>query len=489
MINQQRSAILFALLALFLLQGCEPIPFTSELEQIRQRGKLRVGTLYSQQIFYYDQHEQPTGMEYELLEGFADYLGVELQMVPLYNQTELYRGLHSQQVDLLGAALSPTKALRENFRFSPEIYQVDATVVYKKNTRRPRDISQVDSPLWITSGSYHQPLLKSYQKQNPELTIEATDRLDSSELLKSIVDEEIRFALVDNTTLALHQRFYPDLAEAFTLQKATPVVWMVKRLRDDSLYSALIEYIGERHSNGDISRLYERYFGHIQKFDYVDTRAFLRATETRLPKYTKWFQQYSGTLDWRLIAAVSYQESHWRPHAKSFTGVRGMMMLTLPTAKSVGVTNRLDPEQSIKGGAEYLQKLINRVPDSVIADDKIWFALVSYNIGFGHMLDARRITRIQGGDPDAWIDVKENLPLLMRKKWYQQTRYGYARGQEAYNYVNNIRQYYQSLLWLDAQKKESDRRQQLMENRAPYPVENPSEDGEKQNNEEATPKK
>ncbi len=472
MINKQRITLLLTLLVMFTLQGCEPNPFTSQLDQIRQRGKLRVGTLYSQQVFYYDQHEQATGLEYELLEDFADYLGVELQMVPLYNQTELYRGLHNQQVDMLAAALSPTKALRENFRFSPEIYQVNAKLVYKKNTRRPRDMSQVDAPIWITSGSYHLPLLKPYLKENPQLSIEETNRLDSSELLKSIVDEEIRFALVDNTTLALHQRFYPDLAEAFTLENETSVVWLLNRFHDDSLYSAVIEFIGNKHSNGEITRLYERYFGHIQRFDYVDTRAFLRATTSRLPKYQDWFEQYAGQLDWRLLAAVSYQESHWRPRAKSFTGVRGMMMLTLPTAKSVGVNNRLDPEQSIRGGAEYLQKLIVRVPDSVRENDKIWFALVAYNIGFGHMLDARRITRILGGDPDAWVDVKENLPLLMQKKWYQQTRYGYARGQEAYNYVNNIRQYYQSLQWLDAQKKEAERREALNINRPPYPEDN-----------------
>jgi len=476
MINKQRITLLLTLLVMFILQGCEPNPFISQLEQIRQRGTLRVGTLYSPQVFYYDQHEQPTGLEYELLEDFAQYLGVELQMVPLYNPTELYRGLHKQQVDLLAAALSPTKALRENFRFSPEIYQVKAKLVYKKNTLRPRDMSQVDAPIWITSGSYHKPLLQPYIKENPQLSIEETNRLDSSELLKSIVDEDIRFALVDNTTLALHQRFYPDLSEAFTLENDTPVVWLLNRFRDDSLYSAVIEFIGDKHSSGAIARLYERYFGHIQRFDYVDTRAFLRATESRLPKYQDWFEQYAGQLDWRLLAAVSYQESHWRPRAKSFTGVRGMMMLTLPTAKSVGVNNRLDPEQSIRGGAEYLQKLIARVPDSVRENDKIWFALVAYNIGFGHMLDARRITRMLGGDPDAWVDVKENLPLLMQKKWYQQTRYGYARGQEAYNYVNNIRQYYQSLQWLDAQKKEAERREALIKNRPPYPEDNSLEE-------------
>jgi membrane-bound lytic murein transglycosylase F len=123
-----------------------------------------------------------------------------------------------------------------------------------------------------------------------------------------------------------------------------------------------------------------------------------------------------------------------------------MMMLTLPTAKSVGVTNRLDPEQSVRGGVEYLRRIVDRVPDSIAEHEKIWFALASYNVGFGHMMDARRLTKRQGGDPDAWADVKDRLPLLRQKKYYSQTRYGYARGDEARNYVENIRRYYQSII-------------------------------------------
>ncbi len=123
-----------------------------------------------------------------------------------------------------------------------------------------------------------------------------------------------------------------------------------------------------------------------------------------------------------------------------------MMMLTLPTAKSVGVNNRLDPEQSIRGGTHYLRKMINRIPDSIEDHEKVWFALASYNVGFGHLMDARRLTKKQGGNPDAWSDVKQRLPLLRQRKYYQQTRYGYARGDEALNYVENIRRYYQSII-------------------------------------------
>ena len=123
-----------------------------------------------------------------------------------------------------------------------------------------------------------------------------------------------------------------------------------------------------------------------------------------------------------------------------------MMMLTLPTARSVDVTNRLNPEQSVRGGVEYLRRMMERIPDSIPDHEKIWFALASYNVGYGHMMDARRLTKLQGGSPDAWADVKDRLPQLRQKKYFAQTRYGYARGDEALSYVENIRRYYQSII-------------------------------------------
>ncbi len=208
----------------------------------------------------------------------------------------------------------------------------------------------------------------------------------------------------------------------------------------------MIEFFGNLKQSGSLASLEEKYIGHVGTFDYVDTRAFLRALDTRLPKWMPLFQKYSEEFDWRLIAALAYQESHWNPSAKSPTGVRGMMMLTLPTARSVDVTNRLNPEQSVRGGVEYLRRMMERIPDSIPDHEKIWFALASYNVGYGHMMDARRLTKLQGGSPDAWADVKDRLPQLRQKKYFAQTRYGYARGDEALSYVENIRRYYQSII-------------------------------------------
>jgi membrane-bound lytic murein transglycosylase F len=174
-----------------------------------------------------------------------------------------------------------------------------------------------------------------------------------------------------------------------------------------------------------------------------------------LPKYKTWFKQYSGDLDWRLLAAMSYQESHWKPNAKSVTGVRGLMMLTLATAKDLGVTSRLDPEQSIKGGATYLASILRRIPARIQPPDSVWFALAAYNIGLGHLEDARVLTDRQGGNPDMWVDVKKRLLQLRQKKYYKTTKYGYARGHEAVAYVDNIRRYYDTLVWLDEQSVNS----------------------------------
>ncbi|MCW8994726.1 MAG: membrane-bound lytic murein transglycosylase MltF, partial [Psychromonas sp.] len=240
----------------------------------------------------------------------------------------------------------------------------------------------------------------------------------------------------------------------FTISEKQPVAWLIKRTLDNTLYSAMIEFIGNKYQDQTIAKLQEKYFGHVENFDFVDTKIFLKRIKTILPKYEQLFKKYTTPeVDWSLLAAVSYQESHWNPRAKSPTGVRGMMMLTLDTARYLGIKNRLNAKQSIKGGAKYLSLLINRLPESIADNEKVWFALASYNLGYGHLMDARRITAMRKQDPNSWSDVKENLPLLHEKKWYKKTRYGYARGREAQHYVNNIRQYRKTLTWFIAKRE------------------------------------
>ena len=124
------------------------------------------------------------------------------------------------------------------------------------------------------------------------------------------------------------------------------------------------------------------------------------------------------------------------------------MMLTKDTAKYLKIANRRDPKQSIFGGARYLRDQIDRMPPSITEPDRTWMALAAYNLGRGHLLDAREITAELGGDPDRWVDVRAALPLLTQAKWHSKTRYGYARGHEAVNYVGNIRTYYDILNWI-----------------------------------------
>jgi len=153
-------------------------------------------------------------------------------------------------------------------------------------------------------------------------------------------------------------------------------------------------------------------------------------------------------IDWRLLAAIGYQESHWNPKAISPTGVRGIMMLTRKTATELGV-NRLDPASSIEGGAKYYSQILNKMNPDIPQPDRSWLAMAAYNIGYYHLQDARRITRLRKQNPNYWLDVKKSLPLLTQKKWYSKTRYGYARGYEPVQYVENIRSYYDILKWTD----------------------------------------
>lgn len=424
----------------------------SELAQIKERGVLRVGTI-NNQLSYFIGPNGPTGLDYELAKRFADELGVKLEIKPSYQVTGLFPALERNEVDLIAAGLTHTDERLKDFRAGPAYYYVSQQLVYKKGNYRPRNLKQLvteikdkNKSFKIVESEHFIQTLNQIKQDNPDLTWELTKNGDASTLLQQVEEGSLDFTLVDSVDLALAQRLHPNLNKALELSEDQSVSWFIRQEQDESLYALMIEFFGDLSQSGELAKLEEKYFGHIQSFDYVDTRAFIRSLESKLPKYQKLFQKYSKDFDWRLIAALSYQESHWNPYATSPTGVRGMMMLTLPTAQSVNVKDRLNPRESIRGGVEYLDKIVERVPDSIPKHEKIWFALASYNIGFGHMMDARRLTESQGGDPNSWTDVKERLPMLEQSRYFKQLRYGYARGREAQSYVENIRRYYQSIL-------------------------------------------
>ncbi|MFP2768390.1 membrane-bound lytic murein transglycosylase MltF [Oceanisphaera sp. KMM 10153] len=437
------------LLSLLALAGCDfHDKRQTQQEQIQSRGALRVGTLYHP-LYYFLRDGQEEGLDYELTRLFADSLDVELTMIPAYSLDELFTLLDTGQVDMLAAGLTITPQRRQQYRFGPSYYDIAQTLVYRKGNSRPRGPEQIEGEIRVLAGSSQAESLHLLQQELPTLHWETRRDTDAEDLLRQVAEGRTDHTLVADILLARTQRYYPNIEAAFTLGEPQPVAWVLDQGDDDSLLGRMLTFFDHQQETGTLARLNEKYFGHVQSFDYVDTRTFLRRTETILPDYQPLFERYAGELDWRLLAAISYQESHWDPQARSYTGVRGMMMLTEDTARQVGVSDRLDPEQSISGGARYLSSLMERLPDAIPEDERVWFALAAYNIGLGHLLDARRLTRLREQDPDSWAAVKENLPLLHQPRWYSKTRYGYARGRETQQFVNNIRQYYQSLLWKD----------------------------------------
>lgn len=424
------------------------------ISQIKSRGVLRVSTINSP-LTYYTINQAPAGMDYELAKRFADYLGVKLKVTVRPNLSDLFDDLDEGKADVLAAGLNYNSERLTRYRTGPGYYNVSQQLVYRVDKPRPKNLGDLKGRLTVASGSAYLSSLKSARSnQFPDLDWAISTDQSPKALLEAVADGKLDYTIGDSVTIALLQRIYPQLAVAFDVTDEEPVTWYMKQSDDDSLNAAMLDFFNGMGEEGAMARLEEKYLGHVGTFDYVDTRTFLRAIDSTLPDIKPLFEKYASGIDWRLLAAISYQESHWNPQATSPTGVRGMMMLTRNTAESLDVGDRTDPEQSIRGGSRYLQNMMEKVPQTIPEDERIWFALAAYNMGYAHMLDVRKLTARQGGNPDSWADVKLRLPMLSQKRYYTQTTYGYARGHEAYNYVENIRKYQISLVgYLQEQEK------------------------------------
>ncbi len=425
----------------------------SQINKIMSQGELRISAV-SSPLIYIDEQKQLHGFDYELAQGFATYLGVKLKITLRPTFEEIFNDLEKGTADIAVAGLLYNKDRLEKMKTGPSYLNVTQQLVYRKGSTRPKSFNDINGKLVVMSGTAHATTLKELTKQYPNLKWEENSKYTTNQLLEMLADGEIDYVLEDSIAVALQQRIHPQIAVAFDLLDDHAITWYMSRNQDDSLNAALLDFFNSSNETELLARLTEKYFSHVETFDYFDTLTFIKAINNKLPEYQPLFEKYAGSIDWKLLAAIAWQESHWDPLATSPTGVRGLMMLTKPTATTMGIADRLDPEESIKGGTAYLEYIMERLPESIAEDDRIWFALSAYNMGYGHMQDVRKLTQMLGGDPDRWLDVKARLPLLTQKKYYSQLTYGYARGHEAYRYVENIRRYHQSLVgYLQSQDK------------------------------------
>ena len=444
----RRSACGLFLAILIVLTGsrCNQPLFKNDLEAIQSRGVLKVITR-NNGTSYYEGPQGAEGFEYDLVKAFADYLNLRLELLVMENDKAMVTSLLNGDADLIAAGFIVSDDLRRHLAFGPIYQQIQQQVVGRRDGTVLKTIADlIGKPIWVTAGGFQEKRLNILKKEYPELSWLSISDYESEELLEMAGQGVIPLTIAESTTVALNRRYHPELTVHFAIDKGQNQAW-VRHPHNWHLGRALQQWFELPSTISLLERLKQHYYGHLQKFDYVDITTFRKRLGHRLPPYRQYFVNAARKqgLDWTLIAAQSYQESHWNPKAKSFTGVRGMMMLTLNTARSVGVKNRLDPKQAIHGGTRYLALLHKKIPVDIPEPDRTFMALAAYNVGLGHLQDAQKLAVALGKDPKAWSDIRSTLPLLRLKKYYRGLTHGYARGAEPVSYVDRIRTYHKIL--------------------------------------------
>ncbi|MDY0122876.1 membrane-bound lytic murein transglycosylase MltF [Sulfurimonas sp.] len=418
----------------------------SLLDEIKEKKILNVALLNSPSTYYIGP-DGPKGFEYDLLDAYAKHLGVELNITVVNTTKEALELSKDPSIHITSASLAKTKVKEKNFNFGPSYFEAQQQVICYRGMlwqgHFPKSIEDL-SGLRIVVGedTSYSETIESLRQDGFDINATYTSEHSTEELLAKVASNEIDCTIADSNIYALNQRYFPKIALAFSVSNREQLAWVLaqdsKELKDD-MYSWLNGF----NQSGEMARLKDHYYSFALFFDYYNTKTFYDRIKTRLPKYKELFEKYGEKygIPCSVLAAQSYQESHWNPKAKSYTGVRGLMMLTQSTAKMLGVKNRLDPEQSIEGGAKHLNELLKRVPPEVNGEDRLKFALAAYNVGLGHVFDAQLLAERMGLNKNVWSDLKKVLPLLAQKKYYKTLKHGYARGSEPVRYVDSIYDY------------------------------------------------
>lgn len=418
------------------------------LPPVQENRELVVITRNSPTTYYEDAHGNYAGLEYDLVNLFAKELGVGVRFVVATEFNKILPSLTRKQVHLAAAGLTVTPEREKTIRFGPAYQTVQQQIVYNGLGLKPDNIEElVGEKIEVIAGSSYAERIRQVKKQYPKLEWHEVSTVEIEELLEKVADGEVNYAIADSHFVAMAQNFFPDLEVAFNLGKPEQLAWAFPKDVDPYLFEKAQAFFARIQQDGTLRRLLDRYYGHIERLNRADVVGFLEKMNSELPRYRKLFQQAQEIteIDWRLLAALGYQESHWDPLATSPTGVRGLMMLTADTADHLGVNDRLDPKENIPAGSSYFLTLKESLPEHVHEPDRTWIALAAYNTGLGHVEDARTLAQRQKLNPDSWPDLKKVLPLLSKTVHHATLKHGYARGGEAVIFVENIRTYYDIL--------------------------------------------
>ena len=416
----------------------------SSVEGIRRSGELVVITDNNAHC-YYNYRGQAMGFEYDLARAFADYLEVDLKVItPGWDG--LFPALEKGRGDVVAASLTITDERRARVDFTDTYLPIRQHIILHRDNRTIRTVDDLNGRVvHVRRGSSYHERLRQLRQEGITLEIVLHPNVPTEDLIRQVAEKDIEITVADTNVAQLNRRYYPQVRIGFPIAREESLGWAIRK-GNESLEREINAFWEAIKADGTFEKIYQKYYNDIERFDYVDVIKFHQALQTRLPQFEPLIRREARHhgFDWRLIAATIYQESHFNPRARSHTGVRGLMQLTLQTAAEMGIENRLDPEESIRGGVKYLSRIYTRFED-IQGLDRMLFTLASYNVGYGHVRDAQQIARDKGLPPHKWSSLKETLPLLRKRRYFSQTKYGYARGTEPVQFVTRILTYYDIL--------------------------------------------
>lgn len=451
----------FAVLCLLVFAGCDkpkapavPVP----TPKVDQEKVITFVTLNSANTYYVNGENDYAGLEYDLAKLFvqtlnqdATFKGTQLKLIVEKHIDQILPSVLSGKADIAAADITVTEARKKRFNFTIPYQDVQQEIVFNKDVSKkpPKKLKDlVGLKIAVPAGTSFAERLLKLKKLEPKLKWKEINHLNSEELLLAVANGEIEYTVADSHLVANLQNYHPNLGVAFAIGEPEKIAWALPKNAAPALLEKANEFFTQIKKDGTLRNLIDRYHGNAKRLNPLDIKTFLLRTNTLLPKYAHLYRQAQEItgIDWRLLAAISYQESHWNTFNTSPTGVRGLMMLTENTADRMGVTDRLDPQQSIPAGAKYINMMLETIPNRIPEPDRTYMSLAAYNIGYAHVEDARVLAQRLKLNPDSWADIKKTLVMLNNPSYYVNAKYGYCACGQPVIFVESIRSYYNILL-------------------------------------------
>lgn len=421
-------------------------PSFGDLAEIRERKVLRVLTRNSAAT-YFLWRGKLMGFDYELAQRFAEKQGLRLEVVVPQRNEDLLQLLLDGRGDIVTAALTPSDdAERRGVAFTRPYNYVAPIVVARNDGGLPVDLADLaDRSIYVQRSSPYWDQLGRLRREAGFALHAAPEQYETEEIIGMVADGRYDLTVADSHILDIELTWREDVAAAFALAEAGPASWAVRESNPE-LLAAVDKFITKEYRGLFYNVIYERYFKSPKR---AHTHRELKTRADQLSPYDRWVKEAAEThgFDWRLIVAQIYQESEFDPAARSFAGAVGLLQVLPRTGEQLGVSELEDPAANIAAGVEYLAWVRERFEDDLPYWERMWFTLAAYNVGHGHVVDARRLAAEMGLDSDRWFgNVERAMLLLSRPEYARKARHGYCRGSEPVRYVREIRSRYEAYL-------------------------------------------